>query len=191
MKYRWLIALLLVAAAGGGLWFSLPEAPSSVREGDRLTQFSLPDLQGATQTLQAGEVILLNFWATWCPPCRKEMPSMIELHKKLASEGLKIVAVSVDKDRDALLGFMEEYKMPFQVLHDAESAAARKYGVFRFPESFLIDRQGKIRHHLVGEVEWMSEPVFDTVMQLLSEPAEKINRETRGVANEEGGSAPG
>ena len=191
MKQRWLMALLMVAVAGGALWLSLPEAPSSVREGDHLTEFSLPDLKGTTQNFKEGEVILLNFWATWCPPCRKEMPSMIELHNKLAAEGLKIVAVSVDRDRAALQGFMDEYKMPFQVLHDSESTVSRKYGVFRYPESFLIDRQGKIRHHLVGEVEWMSEPIFATVMQLLKEPAVRTNKEARGVAHEGGGFKPG
>ena len=191
MKYRWLVALLMIIAAGGALWLTLPDAPSSVREGDQLAEFSLPDLNGANQTLKPGKVILLNFWATWCPPCRKEMPSMIELHNKLSSEGLNVVAVSVDRVREALQNFMDEYKMPFQVLHDAESTVSRKYGVFRYPESFLIDRQGRVRHHLVGEVEWMSEPVFDTVLGLLKEPAEKTNREARGVAHEGGGSKPG
>lgn len=191
MKQRWLIVISILVALGAGLWFALPEAPGTIGEGDQITDLNLPDLQGAMQTLPKGEIVLLNFWATWCPPCRKEMPSMVELHKKLALQGLKIIAVSVDKNRDDLLDFVKEQQMPFQVLHDADSIAARQYGVFRFPETFLIDRQGRVRHRLVGAVEWMSEPMIQILTQMLEEPDKRKDREVRGVSDEDSGSDPG
>ena len=190
MKQRWLIIISILVALGAGFWFALPEAPGTIREGDQSIDLNLPDLQGVMQTLPRGEVVLLNFWATWCPPCRKEIPSMVELHRKLASQGLRIVAVSVDKNRDDLASFVKEYQMPFTVLHDAESVAARQYGVFRFPETFLIDRKGRVRRHLVGEMEWMSEPMLSILTQLLKEPAIEANREVRGVSDEDSGSGP-
>jgi DsbE subfamily thiol:disulfide oxidoreductase len=190
MKQRWLIVISILVALGAGFWFALPEAPGTMREGDQITSLNLPDLQGAIQTLPKGEVILLNFWATWCPPCRKEIPSMIKLHKKLAAQGLKIVAVSVDKNYDDLENFVNEHQMPFMVLHDADSIAARQYGVFRFPETFLIDRQGRVRHRLVGEVEWMSEPMIQILTQMLEEPDKRRDREVRGVSDEQSGSGP-
>ena len=191
MKQRWMIIITILVALGAGLWFALPEAPGTMREGDQVTGLNLPDLQDVMHTLPKGEVVLLNFWATWCPPCRKEIPSMIELHKKLSSQGLKIIAVSVDKNRDDLESFVKEYQVPFQVLHDADSVAARQYGVFRFPETFLIDRKGRVHRHMVGEMEWMSEPMLSILTQLLKEPAIGANREVRGVSDEQSGSAPG
>jgi DsbE subfamily thiol:disulfide oxidoreductase len=191
MKQRWLIIISILVALGAGLWFALPEAPGTMREGDQITSLNLPDLQGTMQTLPKGEIILLNFWATWCPPCRKEIPSMVKLHKKLSSQGLRIVAVSVDKNRDDLESFVKEHQMPFMVLHDADSIAARQYGVFRFPETFLIDRQGRVRHRLVGEVEWMSEPMIQVLTQMLEEPEQNRDREVRGVSDEQSGSGPG
>lgn len=169
MSKRWAAALMLVGALAVGFWLALPEAASSVREGDQAVPFSLPDVHGQMQALPAGEVILLNFWATWCPPCRKEIPSMISLYNKLAARGLKVVAVSVDRDRSDLEGFVREYKMPFAVLHDAENQVARKYGVFRYPETFLIDRQGLVRHHMVGAVDWMAPSMLRTVEGMLDE----------------------
>ncbi|HKI61650.1 MAG TPA: TlpA disulfide reductase family protein [Mariprofundaceae bacterium] len=173
MKYRFPIAVLVLLALGAGLYFSLPEPPAQVKEGNPAVDFSLPDLAGAIHTLPKGEVTLLNFWATWCPPCRKEMPSMISLHEKLAARGLKLVAVSVDKSSSDLASFVHEFQIPFQVLHDADSTISRRYGVFRYPETFLIDRNGVIRHHLVGGVDWMSKPVLDIVEGMLNEPANR------------------
>jgi len=175
--FRWLLLLGIFASIGGAIWFALPEAPASVRQGDYLTEFTLPDVKGVMQSVPKGEVLLLNFWATWCPPCRREIPSMARLHDKYASQGLKIIAVSVDQRRDDLVDFMKEYRMPFQVLQDADSAVSRQYGVFRYPESFLIGRDGKVIKHLVGAVDWMSEPITRTIDDMLGEPSS----EKRGV----------
>jgi len=169
MLTRWLTVIGIVAMVGAGAWLGLPEAKKSVSEGGVAAPYSLPDLKGVMHSLPEGEVVLLNFWATWCPPCRKEMPSMAELHRKYAAKGLTVVAISVDRDVDDLSAFVREYKLPFQVLHDAESKTSHSYGVFRYPETFLIDRQGQVRYHLVGAVEWMSESITKGVEGLLNE----------------------
>jgi peroxiredoxin len=175
MASRWLVVLGLIAGIGAAVWMTLPEAPANMSNGAQITEFSLPDLKGELQSLPKGEVILLNFWATWCPPCRKEIPSMAELYDKYASKGLKVIAVSVDKRSDDLAKFVAEYRMPFQVLHDADGAVSRRYGVFRYPESFLIDRDGKVVHHLVGAVEWMSPAVTKTIENMLNTTATANN----------------
>ncbi len=169
MLTRWLTVIGIVAMVGAGAWLGLPEAKKSVLEGGVATPYSLPDLKGVMHSIPEGEVVLLNFWATWCPPCRKEMPSMAELHRKYAAKGLKVVAISVDRDANDLSAFVREYKLPFQVLHDADSKTSHSYGVFRYPETFLIDRQGQVRYHLVGAVEWMSESITKGVEDLLNE----------------------
>ncbi|MDQ6967957.1 MAG: TlpA disulfide reductase family protein, partial [Mariprofundaceae bacterium] len=124
MLGRWLFMGVLVAVIAGVAWFGLPEAQKKVAVGDAALEFSLPDLQGNNQTLPKGDVILLNFWATWCPPCRQEMPSMVELSKKYAAKGLKVVAVSVDRNAKLLNNFVTEYKLPFLVLHDVDSSVS-------------------------------------------------------------------
>ena len=169
MLGRWLFMGTLAVVIAGVAWFGLPEAKKKVTVGDTALEFSLPDLQGKVQTLPKGDVILLNFWATWCPPCRQEMPSMVALSKKYAAKGLKVVAVSVDRDAKALKDFVLEYKLPFLVLHDVDSAVAESYGVYRYPETFLIDREGHVQAHLVGAIEWMSAPMQKNIEDLLND----------------------
>ena len=165
----WFMILVIFIAIGSVVWFALPDAPASVRPGDMISEFTLPDIKGAMHSLPKGEVVLLNFWATWCPPCRKEIPSMAVLHDKYAAQGLKVIAVSVDKESRNLQAFMREYSLPFQVLHDADSTVAHGYGVFRYPESFLIDRNGKVVYHLIGAKDWMSESITQTIEGMLKQ----------------------
>ena len=173
MLTRWLTVAWIVVLVGIGAWLGLPEAKRDLVDDGKALAFTLPDLQGKMHGLPPqGEVILLNFWATWCPPCRKEMPSMAELHRKYADKGLKVVAISVDKDIKDLDAFVREYKLPFQVLHDADSQVSHSYGVFRYPETFLICRQGNVRYHLVGAIEWMSKSITTGIEGLLNEPVQ-------------------
>ncbi|OIO66632.1 MAG: thioredoxin family protein [Zetaproteobacteria bacterium CG_4_9_14_3_um_filter_49_83] len=165
---RWIAALGILVLIGGLAWFGLPEAKQKVREQQPAIAFALPDLQGTSQSLPLGEVILLNFWATWCPPCRQEMPSMVRLYEKYKDQGLKVVAVSVDKNKSALDEFVAEYKLPFTVLHDIDAMVSEQYGVHRYPESFLIGRDGIVQIHQIGAIEWTSDVVTAAVEQMLS-----------------------
>ncbi|ATX81119.1 Peroxiredoxin [Mariprofundus ferrinatatus] len=171
MKYRTLVVLLILGLISTTIWIGLPQAPAAVRISDAGSGFRLPDLEGTMQGLPEGEVTLLNFWATWCPPCRDEIPSMVALHDKYAARGLKVVAVSVDQNRTHLQSFVREHGMQFQVLHDADRLVSNSYGVTGWPQSFLIDKHGKVRYHLLGAVDWMSQPLVKTIEGMLAEPA--------------------
>ena len=181
MLTRWLAVAAIVLLVGLGAWVGLPEAKKNSLGDGKAAAFSLPDLQGKMHGLPEGEVVLLNFWATWCPPCRKEMPSMAALHRKYAEKGLKVVAVSVDRDANDLAAFVREYKLPFQILHDVDSSVSHDYGVFRYPETFLIDRQGNVRYHLVGAVEWMSKSIITGIEGLLNEPVQRREAQPNGA----------
>ncbi len=170
MLKRWLAMLGIMAVVGLIAWYGMPGSQPRAEPGQPALPFTLPDLSGQMQPLPTDGVVLLNFWATWCPPCRQEMPSMATLYNKLKGKGFKVVAVSVDRDMDNLVGFVREYQLPFQVLNDKSSEVSRQYGVFRYPESFLIDRHGVIRRHLIGAVEWMSDPVVSEIEAMLAEP---------------------
>ena len=173
MNKRLMAALALVVVIGVVIVALMPEAVKPVRVGDLAKPISLPDLQGKLQGLPKGKIVLLNFWATWCPPCRKEVPSMVKLYNQFKGKGFEIVAVSVDRSRDDVVRFVKEQNMTFTVLHDVDSTTAQGYGVFRYPETFIIDRNGKIRQHLNGAVEWMEPEFTDYIEKLLAEPITK------------------
>jgi len=170
MLKRWLTVggILAVIVILG--MFALPAPAGRVVEGDIAPVFSLPDMDGVEQALPKGKVVLLNFWATWCPPCREEMPSMIKLHNQLQDQGLVVIAASIDKNVDKLSAFIREHSIPFQVLQDTDTNVSRQlYGVIRVPESFLIDRQGKVRFHLIGAVNWTDPTVLKAINTMLAE----------------------
>lgn len=129
-----------------------------------------------------GRVILLNIWATWCPPCREEMPSMERLYRHFQNQGeaFEILAVSIDKapgEKDAagnvggdLRTFAEEFGLTFTILHDPSGAIQRIYQTTGVPESFLIDRSGTIVRRLAGATNWDTEAYRDLIHRLLEGP---------------------
>ena len=169
MLKRWLAVVALLLAVGAGAWFGLPQAQKNMAVGDTIRTFTLPDMKGAPQTLPQGQPMLVNFWATWCPPCRQEMPDMIRLYHTYQKQGLKIVAVSVDENSTQLHDFVTEYQVPFEVLNDADSAVSSSYGVFRYPETFLVDKHGVVQAHLIGAIAWMSPKIRADIEALLAD----------------------
>jgi len=167
MLGRWLVVVGTLMGIAAVAWFGLPEAQKKITTGDQVLPFSLPNLQGELKALPENGVLVLNFWATWCPPCRQEMPSMVKMYEKYKSKGVAVVAVSVDRDGKALADFVKEYKVPFTVLHDQDSAVSMRYGVNRYPETFLVDKHGKIQAHLMGAVNWMEPAIQQGIDRLL------------------------
>ncbi len=116
--------------------------------------FTLKDLQGKTVKLsdQKGKVVFLNFWASWCPPCREEMPSIERLHRRLDGKDFIILAVSLDQGD--IHQFVKEGKYSFRILLDPEGRVGREYGVTGIPTTFIIDKKGIIRQKAVGSRDW-------------------------------------
>jgi cytochrome c biogenesis protein CcmG/thiol:disulfide interchange protein DsbE len=124
-----------------------------------------------------GDVVLLNVWATWCGPCRVEMPSIEQLHRSYAPKGLKVIAVSVDEPGMApqIRSFVKEYGLTFEVLHDPEGQLgelSRKYQTSGYPETVVVGRDGIIRRRLLGATDWNSDDNRALIERLLSEKAE-------------------
>ena len=133
--------------------------------------FAYPTLGGDTIALRdlRGEVVLLNIWATWCPPCVREMPSMQRLYQELGDQGLRIIAVSVDAPgalRD-VRSFVHEYGLEFDILVDPTGGIQDAYAVTGLPTSFLIDRNGRIRRKVIGAAEWDVGEYLQAVRELL------------------------
>ena len=131
---------------------------------------------GAVRTLDDydGQVVLLNVWATWCLPCREEMPSIQALHERYAKDGLKVVAVSVDDPgaEEAIHDFAREYGLTFEILHEPTGAIQRAYQTTGVPETFVIGRDGIIQRKENGHRDWNSSANRALVARLLGVPAD-------------------
>ena len=155
----------------------------SVRPGARAPNFEATTLEGEPASFAdfEGEVVLLNIWATWCAPCRVEMPSMERLYQELQEEGLEIVAVSVDAPvgETDLVGnpggdigaFADSLSLTFSILHDPEGRIQRAYQTTGVPESFVVGRDGIIYRKLIGPTEWDRQEYLDFFRRLLAEGA--------------------
>ena len=119
--------------------------------------FTLPSLDGQTVRLSdlRGKAVLLNFWATWCAPCRLEMPTMDKAYQEYKGRGLEILAVSLDAGSNSVVkNFMQELQLRFPVLLDPDMEVLRLYRQFSIPATFLIDKQGIVRHRELGYRDW-------------------------------------
>ena len=133
--------------------------------------FAYPTLEGDTLALAdlRGSVVMLNVWATWCTPCVREMPAMQRMYAELQDEGLRIVAVSVDAPgtRRDVRSFVDELGLTFDILLDPSGGIEHAYGVTGLPTTYLIDREGHIRHKVIGITEWDEPEHMATVRALL------------------------
>jgi cytochrome c biogenesis protein CcmG, thiol:disulfide interchange protein DsbE len=113
-----------------------------------------------------GKILVLNFWATWCTPCVEEMPSLVQLQKKLGSKGITVVGVSVDVSAEAYQGFLKDHQIDFLTVRDPAHKSSDLYGTFKFPETYIIDRQGIVRRKFIGAVDWGQPEIVDFLTKL-------------------------
>jgi len=160
------VGALVVAAA---LWLR-PGTPEIAPD------FALSDLSGRAVRLSAlrGRVVLVNLWTTWCPPCREEMPSMERLYQRVRDRGVELLAVSEDDPdtQDAVRTFVREMDVSFPVLLDPDREVGRLYGVWGYPETFVIDRQGRIVERVIGPRAWDSPEQVAAIEALLAADSE-------------------
>jgi cytochrome c biogenesis protein CcmG, thiol:disulfide interchange protein DsbE len=135
-----------------------PAPDFTVTDSDR--SVSLHDLKG--------KVVLLNFWATWCPPCIQEMPSLVSMQQKLKGQ-VTVLAISIDVDEDAYHKFLKDYNVALLTVRDPDQKFSRLYGTFGWPETYVIDRDGKIRRKFIGPVNW-SDPEVQQYLTSLAAP---------------------
>ena len=164
MLASWFV-LCAVQAAGNDAAQTLPPLPKPFAAPD----FTLPGEDGKTYRLSdyRGKVVVLNFWATWCPPCRYEMPSMERAHKKVQGEKIVLLAINVGESEEKVFEFTGQYPVTFPLLLDTEGAIIRKYPVIGLPTTFVIDPRGIVMHRAVGGREWDDEQLLVQLRKLL------------------------
>ncbi len=113
-----------------------------------------------------GQVVVLNFWATWCPPCIEETPSLVRMTARMKDKGVVVLAVSIDADDAAYHKFLKDYSVNMVTVRDESRKASNLYGTFGWPESYIIDRTGVIRRKFIGAVEWTSPEITDYLGKL-------------------------
>ena len=173
MRKQWLVvgAIVVVLAAALTLGIKLSPEIFPVEVGSKAPAFQATTMtDGKPRTLAdyKGQVVLLNVWATWCAPCRVEIPSIERLYQELGPEGLKVVAVSIDEaGPEVVREFAREHAMSFDILLNPSRTIERIYQTTGVPESFVLNRDGRIVKKVIGATEWDAPVNRDLIRRLL------------------------
>lgn len=125
------------------------------RIGTAAPDFTVQDSQNKVTLSQFhGQVVVLNFWATWCAPCVEEIPSLVEMQRRMKAKGVTVLAVSVDVDEGAYKQFVKDHNVNLMTVRDPSGKSNGLYGTFKFPETYVIDRNGVMRRKFIGAVDW-------------------------------------
>ena len=148
--------------------FLLPKSGAANQPADQLSsvpvavdfgapQFDLEDLQGNTVSLAdyRGQVVLVNNWATWCPPCVEEIPTLERVYRSFLGKDFELLAVNVDEGgAEAVTSFMQRNRLTLPVLLNPGGSVAKSYGTFKLPETYILDRNGIVRYKVIGPANW-------------------------------------
>ena len=152
-----LLAALIGCYSGG----------NPTRIGSNAPDFTVQDSDHKVTLSQfRGQVVVLNFWGTFCPPCIEETPSLVQMQKRLKSKGVVVVAVSIDSDDAAYHKFLKDYKIDLVTVRDGAQKSSALYGTFGWPETYVIDRNGMIRRKFIGAVDWSSPEITEYLSKL-------------------------
>jgi len=155
---------LLITASYGAADSSLTRLKEIVAAPD----FSLQDMDGNQHSLKdfRGKVVIINFWATWCPPCRAELPSMNRGWAKIKDQGIVMLAVNVGEDEYTIFSFQGDYPIDFPVLLDLKGEVINDWPILGLPTTFVVDKQGKLVYRAVGGREWDSDVLLNKIRAL-------------------------
>lgn len=183
LRYFSLVSLVAVLLLGSGAGFSAPAVSplillSPVAAKPPAPDFNLPNSEGQSVKLSdlRGKVVVLNFWATWCPPCREEMPSMQTLWESFKGDDFELLAVNVGEDEDMVFAFRHELSktLKFPILLDEKSQVARTYPIRGLPTTYVLDKQGRIVYQALGGRDWNSDEIKQALRELIGPSTKAI-----------------
>lgn len=157
-----LVGLLLLLLLSGCTTGTRPP-----RIGSKAPDFTVQDASTKVTLSQfRGQIVILNFWATWCPPCVEEVPSLVEMQRRMKSKGVTVIAISVDADANAYQQFIKDHNVDLLTVRDPEQKSNQLYGTFKFPETYVIDRKGIMRRKFLGAVDWTDPEITEFLSRL-------------------------
>lgn len=157
-----LVACLLLIALSACYSGSRPP-----RIGSNAPDFTVQDSDRTVALNQfRGQIVVLNFWATWCPPCVEEMPSLVQMQRRMKAKGVTVLAVSIDVDENAYRQFLKQHGVDLLTVRDPEQKTPALYGTHGWPETFIIDRKGVMRRKFIGAVDWTEPEITDFLSKL-------------------------
>lgn len=170
-----IVAIVIAGAAGFGLQQYLAEDTISDIDknnsiiGQTRPEFAMMDIDGNIRNIKDwdGQVVLLNFWATWCPPCRAEMPSMQRAWEQLEKEGILMLGINVGEDEDTIFQFTANYPVEFPLLMDQDSRVINQWPVRGLPTTFVVSPEGKTTYRAIGGREWDDPDLLAMVRALM------------------------
>jgi cytochrome c biogenesis protein CcmG, thiol:disulfide interchange protein DsbE len=113
-----------------------------------------------------GQVVVLNFWATWCPPCVEELPSLMQMQQRMKAKGVTVLAVSIDADEGNYRQFLKDHNVNLLSVRDPDQKSSGLYGTFKYPETYIVDRNGVVQRKFIGAVDWTEPEVIDFLGRL-------------------------
>jgi len=137
------------------------------RIGSNAPEFTVQDAQNRiTLSQYRGQVVVLNFWATWCAPCIEELPSLVEMQQRMKAKGVIVLAISVDVDENAYRRFVRDHNVNLLTVRDPDQKSPALYGTHLFPETYVLDRNGVMRRKFIGAVDWTEPEIVDFLGKL-------------------------
>jgi peroxiredoxin len=163
-----LILLFILAVFSGAAVAGGKEPLHPVKGTPIAADFDLMDIDGRRHTLAMyrGKIVIVNFWATWCPPCRFELPAMEKVWERVKNKGVVILGINVGEDADTIFTFTADYPVTFPLLLDSDSGVTNKYPVIGLPTTYVISPQGKIIYRAIGTRNWNEDALVKKVMEL-------------------------
>lgn len=162
-----LLLLPLIALAGRTAITAIDEKPPA-------PDFKLKDMDGNEVSLRSlrGKPVIINFWATWCPPCRKEIPAMNRAWHKIKDKGVAMVAIDIGEDEGTVFAFQANYAMDFTILLDESGEEIRKWPVRGVPTTFILDPEGRVVYRATGAREWDDDALLQKILDLRTTASE-------------------
>jgi peroxiredoxin len=164
---------VLAVILAGAIYFTIRQRqPRALAIGDSAPEFAVPAVPSGSLDLKAyrGQVVVLNLWATWCPPCVEETPSLEQFAERMRDHGVIVLSVSVDEDQEALQDFIQKYQISYPVGRDPDRSLSARYGTVQFPETYILDRRGLLAEKVIGATDWDDPRMQNFVLGLAHGP---------------------
>jgi len=162
-------ATAIIVILGAAVYFVVRQHDARpVAIGDTAPDFSVPALPSGLLDLKSyrGQIVVLNLWATWCPPCVEETPSLVQFAEKMKAHGVVVLGISVDEDSNALQNFVQENRISYPIGRDPDRSLSARYGTVQFPETYILDRRGRVAEKVIGATDWNDERMQNFVLDL-------------------------